>query len=158
MGWKKSNKTFSYYSGCLAVIIKLLFNSLEALRLWHWRKKFALLCIPKWLRSETIECKFRHFFVRDIKWGRKPCQDVPNNLLRDQEAHGRWRRCQQTHRQWSNYCCGSWQLASCHSRNCFACGVLFEGQLAGCHLKSHWRTWTITVASARDVYLRQAYT
>ena len=35
------------------------------------------------------------------------------------EAHELWRRYQQTCRQWSKDCCGSWQLARCHSRDCF---------------------------------------
>ena len=47
---------------------------------------------------------------------RKPCRDVSHNRLRDQEAHGRWWRCQQTCRQRSKDCCGVWKLAGCHSK------------------------------------------
>ena len=67
---KKLNKTFSYNSGCLAVIIRLLFNSHDGLRLWHRRKCSLLLCISKCLRRETTESKFLYFFVRDTKWVR----------------------------------------------------------------------------------------
>ena len=55
--------------------------------------------------------KFLHLFVQ--KWGRKPCQGVSHNHLRDQEAYERWRRCQQSCRQWSKEYCRSWQLSRC---------------------------------------------
>ena len=40
---KKINKTLSYNSDCLAVVTRLLFNALDALWLWHWRKRFVIV-------------------------------------------------------------------------------------------------------------------
>ena len=82
-------------------------------------KDLFLLCISKWLRRETIEWKFLHFFMGDTKWVRWQTLSVLHIRQRDQEPHERWRRFQQTCREWSKNCCGSWQLARCHSRNCF---------------------------------------
>ena len=85
---------------------------------WHRRgnTRFVMLCTSKWLRKETIEWKCLHFFVWDTKGVRSQTLSVSHNRLRDQEVHGWWRRCQQTGRQWSKDCCGSWQLAGCYSK------------------------------------------
>ena len=70
-------------------------------------------------------------------------------------AHGRLRMCQQTcsHNlqqskihvqprhdlQQSKDWCGLWPLAGWHSRYCFACGMPFEEQFAGCRSKNRLR-------------------
>ena len=73
-------------------------------------KGLLLIGISKWLRRETINWKFLHFFVRDTK---SQILSVSHNRLLDQEAYRRWRRRQLTCRQWSRDCCGLWQLARC---------------------------------------------
>ena len=138
VGRKKLNKTFIYNSGCLAVIPGFCLIHLMLCDCDIENKCLLLLCILKLLRRETIEWKFLDFSCgAQSEWSRNPCWGVSRNCLRDQEAHGRWRRCQQTCRQWWKDCCGSQQLAGCLSRDCFACGMLFEGQLAGCHSKDN---------------------
>ena len=68
--------------------------------------KMALHQSLKWLCREIIALEFLHLFMRDLKWVRSQALSVLHNRLGDQEAHGQWRRCQQTCRQWPKDCCG----------------------------------------------------
>ena len=123
IGRKKLNTIFIYNFDRSAVIIRLLYIPLDALWLWHWRKRFLIVAYFKMAPQSYSRVKFSALLRADHT---KPCWSISHNCFRDQEAHGRWRRYQQTCRQWSKDCCGSWQLAWCHSRNCVACGMSFE--------------------------------
>ena len=47
VGRKKWNNNFSYNSGCLVVIMQLLFHPPDVLWLWHRRKKFIIVVYLK---------------------------------------------------------------------------------------------------------------
>ena len=54
---KKMNKTFSYKSGCLAVIIRLLFTRTDALWQWHQRKRIVILVYCKMAQQRENRVK-----------------------------------------------------------------------------------------------------
>ena len=56
-GQKKLNKTFSYNSGCLAVIIWLLFNPHNAVTV-TLKKKICYCCVLQYDSTERIKYKF----------------------------------------------------------------------------------------------------
>ena len=92
---KKMNKTFSYNFGCLAIIIRLLFNPLNALWLWYRRKKFVIFVYFKMAERQSSESFCTSSCGKQSEWGRKPCRSVSHNRQRDKEAHERRRSCQQ---------------------------------------------------------------
>ena len=64
-------QTLSYNSGCLAVIIRLLFYPTDALWLWHRRKRCVIAVYFKMAPQRDNRVKvFVFFFVRDTKWVR----------------------------------------------------------------------------------------
>ena len=72
------------------------------------KKKICYCCV---FQNRSAERQSTESFCAsscEVKseWVRKPCR-ISHNRLRDQEAHGRWRRCQQMCRQWSKDCCPS---------------------------------------------------
>ena len=71
-GWAKKNlnKIFTYDSDYVTVIIRILFNLLDALWLWHWGKKFVIVVYFKMALRDTIEWQFLHFFMQHKKWER----------------------------------------------------------------------------------------
>ena len=95
-GQKNLKKTLSYHSDYLAVIVRLLLNSLYALWLWHRRKRFVVVMYFKMEPQRDNQWKCLPFFVRDTMWVKALTLSVSHNRLRNQEAHERWRRCQQT--------------------------------------------------------------
>ena len=67
------------------------------------------------------------------------------------EAHKRWRRCQQTCKQWSKDCCESRQIAGFMPfKDCFAWGMPFERQLAGCHSRNN--SLSISACTSDDTF------
>ena len=54
---KKMNKTSTYNSGCLAVIIRLLFNQPNALWLWRRRKRFVIVMHIEMSRQRDTRVK-----------------------------------------------------------------------------------------------------
>ena len=66
VGRKRLNKTFSYNSGCLAVIIRLCLTHMVLCDYDIEEKGLLLLCISKWLCRGSIEWKCQNFFVRHI--------------------------------------------------------------------------------------------
>ena len=55
--WAEKNNTFSYNSGCLAVIIRLLFNPSDGLWLWHRRKRFVTVVYFKMVPQRNNRVK-----------------------------------------------------------------------------------------------------
>ena len=107
IGRKKLNKSFSCNSCCLAVIIRLLFNPHDALWLWHRRKWFVIVAYFKMASQRDSRVKVYAL----LRAGHKISQVV--------------RRAGSSRN--SKDCWGSWELARCHSRDCF------EWHPASCH-------------------------
>ena len=94
-----------------------LYTGIAEKKLGHQRKRFVFVVYFKMaIQRDKSKSFCTSSCGTQTEWGRKPW-GVSYKRLCDQEAHGRWQRCQQTCRQLSNGYCGSWQLAGCHSRD-----------------------------------------
>ena len=104
---KKLTRTFSYNSGSLAVIIRFLSDPLDALWLCHRRKRFLVVVYFKLAPQRGNQVKVSALLRAVHKVSEVanlvvvPRTTVYGLYIRDQEADGQWRRCQQTCRKCS---------------------------------------------------------
>ena len=99
----------SYSSGCLAVIIRLLFNPLSAL--WLIKKK-VYCCVFQNCSTESLESFCTSSWV--TQGGRKPCRGISQQSTRSRSA---WTMAKVNRR--AGNCLkmyNSWQLAPWHSK------------------------------------------
>ena len=96
---KKMSKTFSYNFGCLAVIIRLLFNPLDALWLWHRIKRFVIVVYFK-IDDNSRDCFEGHSAsCHDLQQSFDPCLHVCWHLRHRPCASWLRRRLCETDRQ-----------------------------------------------------------
>ena len=86
-GWAEK-KTFSYNSGSLANIIRLLFNTHDAL--WHQRLKFV---IHVHFKMAPQRDKVSSTSLCETKWVKLQPLPISHNSLCNQKAHEQWRKC-----------------------------------------------------------------